>query len=118
MAGPTKIKDPINQSMSTRYVFCRILPSSRRREAMSVVLESSRQALSIRHSCSLIGRLFLPIDPVKNAATLCITRPNPDSHPNFTSDVKIINIDDKTTVGIVSSNRIDWYQLDNQQSTM
>eukprot|EP00985_Skeletonema_marinoi_P032122 scaffold38806_cov256-Skeletonema_marinoi.AAC.1 len=76
-------------------------------KAMSGVLESSRQALSIRHIISLIGRLFLRNASVKNATTFCITRPNPADSWDFASDVKIINIDDKTTIRKLSSSPID-----------
>ena len=43
----------------TRCVICRILSSSAPMKAMSGVLESPRQALSIGSTCSFIGRLFL-----------------------------------------------------------
>eukprot|EP00985_Skeletonema_marinoi_P023209 scaffold15273_cov83-Skeletonema_marinoi.AAC.6 len=45
--------------MSTRCVFCRILPSNALMRSMSGVLESSRQDLSIRRMISLMGRLLI-----------------------------------------------------------
>jgi hypothetical protein len=57
-SGSQKIWQP-KLCECTRCVICRILPSSRLMKAMSGVLESPRQALSIGSTCSFIGRLFL-----------------------------------------------------------
>jgi len=60
MAAPIKDQRSSIKSIDecTRCVICRILPSSRLMKAISGVLESSRQSLSIGSTCSFIGRLF------------------------------------------------------------
>jgi len=56
-SGSQKIWQP-KLCECTRCVICRILPSSQLMKAMSGVLESSRAAVSIRATCSIIARLF------------------------------------------------------------
>ena len=83
-----KMHGALHYTRYTLCISCAILPSSRPMTMMSGVLESSRQALSIRYIISLIGRL-LRIVSVKKVVTLRITRPNPADTWDFASNVKI-----------------------------
>jgi len=50
---------------------------------------------------------FLRIVQAKKGVTLLITRPNPADNPDLQPKPNLDQIDNMTTIGIVSSNRID-----------